>query len=115
MLEREFKVKRSDGSEITDFDSIERTPEGELWQIEEKSASWAGDVNAWAQKQIFEKGQRYVDAIQNGVNLANPSKNIGFRFTNEINDPALQTAVENSVQQLQKQYPDYNFDLFIPK
>jgi RHS repeat-associated protein len=115
VLSKQEKVNRSDGSEITDFDSIEKTSDGDIWLIEEKSATWAGKPTSWAQEQIFEKGEKYIEAIKNGTNLPTSSKNIGFRFSEEIFQKELQTAVENAVQQLQKKHSDYNFELFIPK
>lgn len=114
VVETDFKVRGRNGNEITDIDSIERTANGEVWFVEEKSATWAQNPAEWAQKHVFEKGGNYVRAIQSGENLNISTNNIAFRFTGGYMDGTLQTEVEKAFVDLQKIYPEYNFQLILP-
>ncbi|MCU1646871.1 MAG: hypothetical protein JWN03_7146 [Nocardia sp.] len=83
---------------ITDID---RVKDGVLW--EEKSATDAGNVSKWVDKQVDKKLESYIDARQyiNGYEDAP----IGLRFTTPGADPSFKTAVENAVADLRSKHP----------
>ncbi|MFF3566805.1 hypothetical protein ACFYXQ_03375 [Nocardia jiangxiensis] len=83
---------------ITDIDKVE---DGTLW--EEKSATDAGDVQKWVDKQVTKKLGSYIDAREYVDGYENSP--IGIEFTKAGADPAFQQAVEKAVQDLRSAHP----------
>ncbi|WP_157561354.1 hypothetical protein [Mycobacterium sp. E802] len=87
------------GTTITDIDRVEN---GVLW--EEKSATSAGNVEQWVNKQFVNKMEKYIESQQY---IAGYEKSpIGVRFTNPGGDPALRTAIEQAAADLRVKYTD---------
>jgi hypothetical protein len=83
---------------ITDIDNPQ---DGVLW--EEKSATSAGDVDKWVNKQVVKKLEAYIEARQYISGYENAP--IGIQFTTPGADPAFRTAVENAVAGLRTKHP----------
>lgn len=87
------------GTTITDIDRVEN---GVLW--EEKSATSAGNLEQWVNKQFLNKMEKYIESQQY---IAGYEKSpIGIRFTNPGVDPALKAAVEQAAADLRAKHPD---------
>ena len=98
--EKEYAVRdpADPGRTITDIDDIK---DGVLW--EEKSATWAGDNQKWANKQVRDKLTAYLEARQHLAGYENAP--IGIRMTEPNVDPALRSAIETTVDQFRAANP----------
>jgi hypothetical protein len=83
---------------ITDID---KPQDGTLW--EEKSATNAGDVNKWVNKQVVNKMEAYIEARQHIAGYENAP--IGIEFTTPGADPAFRAAVDKAIADLRVKHP----------
>jgi hypothetical protein len=95
------------GRTITDIDHVE---DGVLW--EEKSATWAGDEEAWVDKHVTKKLSSYVEARQHLPGYENAP--IGIRFTEPNVQRSLQREVEGAVTKFRQDNPGVDVRLEIP-
>jgi hypothetical protein len=86
------------GRTITDIDDVK---DGVLW--EEKSATFAGDVQKWVDKQVTAKLEKYLEARQHLSGYEQAP--IGLRMTEPNVDPSLRSAIENAVDQFRRAHP----------
>ncbi|MGI8915046.1 MAG: hypothetical protein ACR2JY_14890 [Chloroflexota bacterium] len=92
------------GDAITDIDLVQGAT---LWEL--KSATWAADPTAWANKHIIDKFEAYLRARSNIPYYEHAE--IGVRFPTKPNDPVFRAAVETAVAQERAAHPDVTFHL----
>ena len=99
-----YEVKDpASGRTLVEIDSIE---EDRL--VEEKSATWAGDPERWAQN-LKEQLQRYIDAREYIPGYEDAD--VGVRFTDGRPDQELVDAVENAMAELESENPDVDIEI----
>jgi hypothetical protein len=91
----------NNGRMITDIDHVEG---GVLW--EEKTATGAGDVSVWVDKQVTKKLESYLEARSVSPELSGyRDAPIGLRMTTPGVEVPLREAIENAVSSFRNAHP----------